>query len=203
MESLKNLFMALIAVIVSKMAEVKEGLSNRIDELSNGLSSLKTYAETKIPEAFTQIEAAKTALQGAISSVASDLSSYKTEVTSKLDALKVELTTYIQTEVASLVQRIGEDDGKLQELVDSVTALAQADQGLVSTAGPQNFDDDQKFIARENIGAAGTQYVQAINDEILAVKWQVEQINNNAVDYEALRAELVDFLNQEFASRGL
>lgn len=196
MENLKQLFIALIMVIVGKMAELKQSVSNSINTVSLELDSFKNLVDQKL-----------SAIGSRIDTVSSSLESYKTEVSNLLSSLKSELTSYIQSEVASLVQKIGEDDGRLQELVDDVTALAQADQGLVSAAGAQSFSEDQKITARENIGAVSMQMLQMVNQDLNYFNNSLtERINNieaNSVDYEALKNELVDFINSEFSARGL
>lgn len=211
MEKLKNLFQTLIIIIVATIANVKEqlaqkinevndSLSRRIDDLSGSFDTLKTYVESKIPSAFEAINALSDRVTSEVSSLSTSIENLNTALTNKINNLQGELTTKIQTEVASLIQKIGEDDGKLSELVDSVTALAQADKGLVSTAGRQEFDATQQGVARDNIGAASQQYV---SEEFANVNVRIDALNNDVVDYETLKTELVDFLNSELSARGL
>jgi hypothetical protein len=200
MERLKNLFTALIVVIVTKMADIKDSLNARIDALSTNFDTLKTYVEAKVPQAFEAISTLSDRVTSEVAGLNTAIENLNTALTTKINGLKTELTSYIQTEVASLVQKIGEDDGRLQELVDSVTALAQADQGLVSTAGRQVFDATQQGTARDNIGAASQQYV---SEEFANVNVRIDALNNDVVDYETLKIELVDFINSEFSARGL
>lgn len=73
--------------------------------------------------------------------------------------------------IAALINGAGTDGDTLKELADKITALAQADTGLVSTSA-QSFTEPQKAQARTNIGAvasadlgdiASADFVMAVN----------------------------------------
>jgi gas vesicle protein len=211
MESVKKLFILLIGVIVGKMAElrdtlskeisnVKDSLSQQVADLSKSVDNVVNYVDTKIPQAFDAISALSERVSSEVSSLSAAIENLNSALTEKINSLKSELTSYIQSEVADLVKKIGEDDGRLQELVDNVTALAQADKGLVSTAGRQEFDATQQGTARDNIGAASQQYV---SEELANVNSRIDTLSNNAVDYDKLTEELREYINKEFESRGL
>jgi purine nucleoside permease len=58
----------------------------------------------------------------------------------------------INAAVTALVNGAGTDSDTLKELADSLTALAQADAGLVSALAAQAFNAAQKLQACQNIG---------------------------------------------------
>lgn len=72
--------------------------------------------------------------------------------------------------MAALINGAGSDGDTLKELADKITALAQADSGLVSTT-TQYFTDAQKAQARANIGAVASVDVGDIGsaDFVMAV----------------------------------
>lgn len=62
------------------------------------------------------------------------------------------IQTQINAAVTALINGAGADSDTLKELADSLTALAQADAGLVSALAAQAFNAAQKLQACQNIG---------------------------------------------------
>ena len=63
-----------------------------------------------------------------------------------------QVTAAINAAITALINGADVNNDTLKELADRITALAQADAGLVSTAQVQNFNAAQKQQACENIG---------------------------------------------------
>lgn len=101
---------------------------------------------------------AKSSLVAALNELKSDLASFSqindsaTGDTASWSAQKIQ--AQIDAAVTLLVNGAGADDNTLKELADRITALAQADTGLVSAAAAQTFTPAQKTQALANIGAA-------------------------------------------------
>ncbi|UZA19179.1 hypothetical protein [Moraxella bovis] len=105
----------------------------------------------------------------------------------KLSGQVVELSdtkadkTFVDTEIGKLGQAILEntqnDEQALQEVSSKITALIQADKGLVSATSGQMFSDEQKQIARNNIGAVNTSDVTNIIDSGIAQVIEANRIN--------------------------
>lgn len=112
-------------------------------------------------------------LQKAIDSEAATRKAQDTDIRNKY-ATKVELTQAI----TDLINGADVDSDSLKELADKITALAQADKGLVSATEVQSFKEANKEVARKNIDAVS----KAVFDAA------VTSIN----DAKATRSELVD-----------
>ena len=107
-------------------------------------------------------------------------------------ATKNELTEAI----TDLINGADADSDTLKELADKITALAQADKGLVSATSAQEFEETNKEIARKNIDAvskaAFEQSVTTINStkadrtELAQAKTELSQsIQDQGADLEA------------------
>jgi hypothetical protein len=70
----------------------------------------------------------------------------------------------ITAAINALINGAGVDSDSLKELADQITALAQADNGLISAVAIQAFSDAQKQRACANIGIGNPlwDYVPAI-----------------------------------------
>lgn len=110
-------------------------------QADNGLVSAteaQSFSESQKQQARDNIDAVSTAeLKDATDQVAGTY------------ATKQELTKAI----ADLINGADVDSDTLKELADKITALAQADNGLVSAVEAQDFNASQKKQARDNISA--------------------------------------------------
>lgn len=72
--------------------------------------------------------------------------------------------TQITAAITALINGAGMNSDSLKELADQIAALVQADNGLVSAAAVQGFNDAQKQQACANIGIGDPfhDYVPAI-----------------------------------------
>lgn len=120
-------------IYLSKHEDVKE-LAERIGTDIGSLEFLTTENKKNVVVAINE-------LKSIMSSVENNLGDYPT---------KQELTQAI----TDLIDGADTDSDTLKELADKITALAQADNGLVSALEAQEFSESQKQQARDNIDAA-------------------------------------------------
>ena len=81
------------------------------------------------------------------------------------------ISNEIATAITNLINGADASSDTLKELADKITALAQADNGLVSASQSQAFNEQQKAQARTNIdvyskaeiGDINTNFVTTIN----------------------------------------
>ena len=133
-------------IVLSRDEDVRE-LATRIGKDIGGVNNLTTTAKESVVAAINEIKTA--------TDEAGDIYATKEE-TSKL-ASKTELTQAI----TDLINGADADSDTLKELADKITALAQADNGLVSAIEAQEFTEEQKAQARSNIDAASTGELEA------------------------------------------
>ena len=82
------------------------------------------------------------------------------------------ISTEITTAITNLINGADVSSDTLKELADKITALVQADNGLVSATQAQAFNEQQKAQARSNIdvyskaeiGDINTNFVTTINN---------------------------------------
>ena len=134
-------------------------------------------------------------LQKAIESEAATRKAQDTDIRNKY-ATKAELTQAI----TDLINGADADSDSLKELADKITALAQADKGLVSATEAQSFKTANKEIARNNIDAvakatfekevAEIDKVKATREELSLAKTELrDSINTNSTQ---LRSSIDD-----------
>ncbi len=140
------------------MANLTEKINSGFSRITALLKQVRDEWAAKIGVLSALTTTSKSDIVSAINEVNS-----KTSNTSLIDDANISTTTTwssskvraeITTEVAGVIGGAGADDDTLSELAGKVAALAQADAGLVSTAGAQAFDATQQQQARTNIGAA-------------------------------------------------
>lgn len=139
-------------IVLSRDEDVRE-LATRIGKDIGGVNNLTTTAKESVVAAINEIKTA--------TDEAGDIYATKEE-TSKL-ASKTELTQAI----TDLINGADADSDTLKELADKITALAQADNGLVSAIEAQEFTEEQKAQARSNIEAASTGELEAQKEDLL------------------------------------
>lgn len=140
-------------------------MANLIDKINSGFARITTLVKQVRDEWAAKIgvlSALTTTSKSDIVSAINEVNS-KTSNTTLIDDSNTSMTTTwssnkvnaeITTKVAAVIGGASADSDTLLELANKVTALAQADVGLVSTAGAQAFDATQQQQARTNIGAA-------------------------------------------------
>lgn len=123
-------------------------------------ASLSTTDKTNLVAALNELKIAMGNLP-APSTVIDDATAGLTKTYSS-----TKINSIITTAVANLINGAGSDSDTLKELADKIVALAQTDNGLVSTALVQSFSDAQKTTARNNIGAASAADLSALATNI-------------------------------------
>lgn len=126
-------------------------------------------------------------LQKAIDSEAATRKAQDTDIRNKY-ATKAELTQAI----TDLINGADADSDSLKELADKITALAQADKGLVSATETQSFKAANKEIARNNIDAVAKATFEKEVAEIDKVKATREELS-------LAKTELRDSINTKSA----
>jgi hypothetical protein len=124
------------------------------------IANLSTTDKTSIVAALNELKSNINALP-APSSVIDDATPALNKTYSS-----TKITSLITTAVANLINGAGSDSDTLKELADKIVALAQTDNGLVSTALAQAFSDTQKAQARTNIGAASANDLATLTTNI-------------------------------------
>lgn len=133
---------------IKALAEQTANTIKAVNAKVGNTASLTTTDKTTVVAALNELRANLLALPTP-SSIIDDAaaSASKTYSSTKISSL-------ITTAVANLINGAASDSDTLKELADKIVALAQTDNGLVSTALAQSFTDVQKAQARTNIGAA-------------------------------------------------
>lgn len=128
---------------------------NAVNSKVGTLSSLTTTDKTSLVAALNEVRAMVGAAGAAIDDAAT-----ATGTTWSSSKIQQQITAAI----TALINGAGGADDTLQELADKITALAQADSGLVSTAAVQSFTEAQQLQACQNIGIGDptTNFVTAI-----------------------------------------
>ena len=126
------------------------------------LTKLNTADKTSLVNALNEIK-------GLISSGSSSVDDSQTTTSNTWSATKI--SNAITTAITNLINGADVSSDTLKELADKITALAQADNGLVSANQAQAFTAAQKLQARSNIdvyskaeiGDIDTNFVTTIN----------------------------------------
>lgn len=177
-------------------AAIRGELTEAGEQLQAAIEAEKTAreaSETAINEQIaTKADKAPEGEEYALVSAIPDLAPYAT---------KDELTQAIM----DLINGADADSDTLKELADKITALAQADKGLVSAANEQSFEAAEKEIARKNIDAASTAELNTAVDTINnthAKRSELEQAKTELSDsIEANASQLLEAISAEEAAR--
>lgn len=129
---------------VKALAEQAANTIKTVNAKIGNMANLTTTDKTTVVAALNELKASITALNLIDDTTVSSTETYSS---AKIEAV-------ITTAISTLINGAGADSDTLKELADQIVALAQADNGLVSTALAQNFSAAQKTQARDNIGAA-------------------------------------------------
>lgn len=141
-----------IKLWMERLATIAKNLKNKQWDLT----SLTTTEQSNLVWAINEIVAAAIAINDSTASVSEVYSS------SKVDQL-------IATAVSDVLWGAWVDDDTLWELAAQITALAQADNWLVSATNSQTFTAWEKSQARQNIWAVD----QAVYDALVTALWSL------------------------------
>ena len=137
-------------------------VNNTLKSNQGDLTKLNTADKTSLVNALNEIK-------GLITSGGSGISDTSTTTSNTWSATKI--SNEITQAITNLINGAATDSDTLKELADKITALAQADNGLVSANQAQSFTAAQKLQARSNIdvyskaeiGDIDTNFVTTIN----------------------------------------
>lgn len=124
---------------------------NAVNTKTGTLSSLTTTDKTNLVAALNEVKAASSSINDAATGSSSTWSSTK-------------IQTQINSALTALINGADGANDTLKELADQITALAQADNGLLSFTQAQTLSTGQKQQACANIGVGDPEhnYVTAI-----------------------------------------
>ena len=157
----------------------RNNISEALDTISNEINARARVDDTGVFDDFPEmatgfvwsIERTKQKIAEAVNSSAqiddSSTGTDKTWSASKIIQKLAEVTT-------TLLGGAPDSADTLKELADQITALAQADNGLVSTAASQTFTDAQKLQAQSNLGLSVSVNTDGDNEFIVAMKSEID-----------------------------
>ena len=133
--------------ILSKHEDVVE-LAAKVGQDIGGVANLQTTNKTSVVAAINELKTANNSLES--------------DYAKKSDLTPLATKSELSTQIAELIGGADADNDTLKEIADRVTALAQADKGLVSAVATQTFTEIQKQQARDNIEAISESDVNSI-----------------------------------------
>lgn len=177
------------AAIRGELTEAGEQLQAAIEAEKTAREAAETAINDQIA---TKADKAPEGEEYALVSAIPDLAPYAT---------KDELTQAI----VDLINGADADSDTLKELADKITALAQADKGLVSAANEQSFKAAEKEIARKNIDAASTAELSSAVEELSnthSTRSELTQAKTELADsIEANAGQLLEAIGAEEEAR--
>lgn len=137
-------------------------VNNALKSSQGDLTKLSTSDKTSLVNALNELKVTidnKTSINDSQTTTANTWSATK-------------ISNEIATAITNLINGADASSDTLKELADKITALAQADNGLVSANQAQAFTEQQKAQARSNIdvyskaeiGDINTNFVTTINN---------------------------------------
>nr|WP_241879642.1 hypothetical protein [Psychrobacter sp. PraFG1]UNK06469.1 hypothetical protein MN210_08220 [Psychrobacter sp. PraFG1] len=181
----------------------EEGARKAEDEAIRGeLSLIDQSLKAKVASEENARKAEDTAIRGELAGInqliQSTIDAESAARKSEDAAIRSEFATKneLTKAITDLINGADADSDTLKELADKITALAQADKGLVSATSAQEFKETNKQIARKNIDAVAQavfeQSVTTINStkadrtELAQAKTELaDSIQNKGVDLQA------------------
>lgn len=114
--------------------------------------------QTRVAAALARLVAAINAVDNKVEGLpaSAEINDGVTNLVATWSSQKINNT--INAAIAALINGAAGDQDTLKELADAITALAQADAGLVSAAQAQAFDAAQKLQACTNIGVGDPEH---------------------------------------------
>lgn len=133
--------------ILSKHEDVA-AFATKVGQDIGGVANLQTTDKTSVVAAINELNTAN--------------NSFKGDYAKKSDLTPLATKSELSSQISDLIGGADADNDTLKEIADRVTALAQADKGLVSAAAKQSFNETQKQQARDNIEAISEADVNGI-----------------------------------------
>lgn len=133
--------------ILSKHEDVV-AFATKVGQDIGGIANLQTTDKTSVVAAINELKTANNSLES--------------DYAKKSDLTSLATKSELSKQITDLIGGADADNDTLKEIADRVTALAQADKGLVSAGSKQSFNATQKQQARDNIGAISEADVNGI-----------------------------------------
>ena len=134
-------------------------VNNTLKSNQGDLANLNTTDKTSLVNALNE-------LKGLITSGGSGISDTNTTTSNTWSATKI--SAEITKAINNLINGADVSSDTLKELADKITALAQADNGLVSAKIAQSFTAPEKLQARNNIDVYSKAEIGDINTNFVA-----------------------------------
>lgn len=156
-----------IALAFARLVTAINNLDNRYNLRLGDLATLTTTEKTDIVKALnelkTKLETVQTQAQSGVA-----INDRATNATTTWSSTKIQ--AQITKAITDLIGGADTANDTLKELADQITALAQADNGLVSATKSQTLTPEQKRIAAANLGLPAFDYdfVTPINQALNA-----------------------------------
>lgn len=150
------------AVIRSEFAQADQKLKEAVDAEDAAIRSAFTKADQQLQTAINAEQKARQDADTAINQQIATKANKAPEgeeyalVSALPDLAPYATKDELTKAITDLINGADVDSDTLKELADKITALAQADKGLVSAANKQSFKAAEKETARKNIDAVST-----------------------------------------------
>lgn len=146
--------------LATRIATEAKALRTLVNGNAADLSALTTTSKTNLVAALNEVKSL-------IPSSTASISDGSTSGTTTWSSTKI--NAQINLAIADLINGAGSNSDTLKELADQITALAQADNGLVSFTAVQALTAEQKTQACANIGIGepDTDFVSTFNAGLL------------------------------------
>lgn len=155
------------ALAFARLVTAINNLDNKLGLQVGTLTNLETADKTDIVKALNELKAKIDNVQAQAQSGAT-INDKATNATSTWSSTKIQ--AQITKAITDLIGGSDTANDTLKELADQITALAQADNGLVSASKAQSFTPEQKRQACANLGIPAFDYdfVTPINQTLNA-----------------------------------
>ena len=166
-------------------------IRQRISDANIILTNSLNLLNTRIGDLTTLDTTAQNTVVGAINELVGILNNIDLDLIDDVSAAGDKVYSSLRTEqiisteiAAALTAALEGQD--LSDLADSITALAQADNGLVSATAVQNFPEPQQATGRNNIGAASNAGLTTeVSDRQTADQSIIDSIGDTNFDFAA------------------
>lgn len=155
------------ALAFARLVTAINNLDNKLGLNLGELPSLETDDKTSIVKALNELKVKIDTLQSATQDPVT-IDDHATTNNKTWSSTKI--NAQITKAITDLIGGANGANDTLKELADQITALAQADNGLVSASKAQNFTPEQKRQACANLGLPAFDYdfVTPINQTLNA-----------------------------------
>lgn len=156
-----------LTLAFARLVTAINNLDNRYNLRLGDLATLTTTDKTDVVKALNELKAKIDTLQSATQDPVT-IDDHATTNNKTWSSTKI--NAQITKAITDLIGGANGANDTLKELADQITALAQADNGLVSASKAQNFTPEQKRQACANLGLPAFDYdfVTPINQTLNA-----------------------------------